>query len=546
MALSFSNNKNITSLSEDDMQLVEHQLLKILNSQYFKSAHQIQKFLAYVVHKTIAGQQQKLKQYTIAVEGLELPTNFDSDNNPVIRIIAGRVREKLKKYYDKEGENDPLVISVPKGSYIPSFAKKGRTQISPDTKDGVSCGPTLALVCFSDKTQNRTSNRLLFQMTDTLAKEFSNFLFSRLVVSIPNADISESNAVIQTMKNKYDADFTLVLHIHQLPQDKFELFYRLLDTETSEVICSESFDIDSQQAISKQTHIIGKITATVADILQGNLHIHWSRKLLESNQPIPKQYQTLAYYRHYTDNLSREAFAKSVQICEQALNRNPEDIVANVVFADYCRRDYVYGYKIIPSPMQKGKQAAETAVNLKPDSHEGHFALAQILFCTKEWKDSLREFDQARHISKFHVGVEYGTGFHLCMMGDWEKGMNLVNKAMALSNTYPTWFHLVPFLYYYRQGRYQEALGEARKIVAQNLIHGPMARCVGYAKIGDMEKSHLEYEETLRRFPYLTQNGETMLKRFFGDEELANTVWLDIIQIAKSYESSASNADVNS
>jgi len=546
MALSFTSNKNHSLLSEDDEQLVEHQLLKILDSQYFKSAHQIQKFLAYVVRKTIAGQQQKLKQYTIAVEGLELPTNFDSDNNPLIRIIAGRVREKLKKYYDKEGENDPLVISVPKGSYIPSFAKKGRTQTSPAAKDGLSCGPKLALVCFSDKTQNKTSNRLLFQITDTLAKEFSNFLFSRLVVSIPNADISESNAVIQTMKNKYDADFTLVLHIHQLPQNKFELFYRLLDTETEEVLCSESFDVNSEKPIRKQASILGRITASIADILQGNLHVHWSRKLLESNTPIPEQYQTLAYYRHYTDSLSRKAFAKSVHICQQALERNPDDVVANVIYADYCRRDYVYNYGLISSPLREGKQSAETAVNLKPGSHEAHFALGQILFCLGDWEDSLREFNQTRHISKFHAVVEYGTGFHLCLMGNWEKGMQLANKAMALSNTYPTWFHLVPFLNFYRQGRYQEALGEARKIVAQSLIHGPLARCVSYGKLGEMEKAHAEYEEVLNRFPYLMRNGEKMLKRFFANEELSNKIWQDVLMVTKSYESSASKADVNS
>lgn len=546
MALSFTSNHDLSSITEDDAQLVEHQLMKILASRYFKSAQQIQKFLAYVVRKKLAGQQKKLKQYTIAVEGLKLPTDFDSDNNPLIRIVAGRVREKLEKYYGKEGVDDPLVISVPKGSYIPSFSKKGRTQITPPIKDGVSCGPKLALLCFSDKNQNKTSNRLLFQMTDTLAKEFSNFLFSRLVVSIPNSDISESNIVVHTVKSKYDTDFTLILHIHQLPKNKYELFYRLLDSDTEEVLCSESFDVNPEVPISKQVNIIGKITANIADILQGVLHIHWSRKLLESNDTIPQQYQALAYYRHYTDSLDQGAFAKSVEICQQALERNPDDIVANVIWADYCRRDYVYNYDIIKTALESGKNCAERATSLKADSHEAHFALGQILFCLGEWEDSLREFNQARSISKYHTGIEYGTGFHLCLMGHWEEGLELANKAMALSNTYPSWFHLVPFLNYYRQERYKEALGEARKIRAQSLIHGPLARCVAYVKLENEEKAHAEFKEVLNRFPYLMRNGEKMLKRFFANEELANKIWQDVLTVEKSYELSANNADVNS
>ncbi len=546
MALSFSSNDDLSSITEDDAQLVEHQLMKILASRYFKSAQQIQKFLTYVVRKKLAGQQKKLKQYTIAVEGLKLPTDFDSDNNPLIRIVAGRVREKLEKYYAKEGVDDPLVISVPKGSYIPSFSKKGRTQISPPIKDGVSCGPKLALACFCDENQNKTSKRLLFQITDTLTKEFSNFLFSRLVVSIPNADISESNSVVQTVINKYDADFMLILHIHQLPQNKYDLFYRLLDTDTEEVLCSESFDVNPKVPFSKQANIIGKITANIADILQGTLHIHWSRKLLESSDTIPQQYQALAYYRHYNDSLGRNAFAKSVSICEQALKRNPDDVVANVIWADYCRRDHVYNYGIIKTPLKTGKDSAERATTLNKGSHEAHFALGQILFCLGEWEDSLRAFNQARSISKYHAGIEYGTGFHLCVMGHWEEGLELANKAMTLSNNYPSWFHLVPYLNYYRQDRYQEALDEARKIVAPSLIHGPLARCLAYGKLGKMEKAHAEFEEVLKRFPYLMRNGEKMLQRFFANEELANKIWQDILTVAKSYEASANNADVNS
>ena len=56
--------------------------------------------------------------------------------------------------------------------------------------------------------------------------------------------------------------------------------------------------------------------------------------------------------------------------------------------------------------------------------------------------------------------------------------MALVKKAMSLSSTYPAWFHLCPFLDYYRQGKYQEALSEAQKISTPGILHGPLARCI--------------------------------------------------------------------
>lgn len=511
------------SVTSNDAQLVEYQLMQILASPYFKSAQQLQKFLKYVVRKTLANQENHLKQYTIAVEGLELPTDFDSDNNPLIRIVAGRVRERLDKYYKKEGINDPLLISISKGNYIPNFIKKGRTLVSKKVESGVSTGPKLALVCFSDKTQNKTSNRLVIQVTDTLAKELSHFLFSRLVVSIPYADKSKSGQSV--MKEKYDADFVLALYIHQLPNDKYELLYRLLSTDPEEVLWSESYEIDNTIAINEQYSILAKITATIADLQQGIVLIHWARKLLEDKENIPPHYQTLVYYRHYSDYLNRAAFAEGVEVTKQALTRNPNDVVANIIYSDYCRREYVYNYGVIESPLITGKQCAETAVGLKADSHEAHFAMGQILFCLKEWDNCIHAFNTARSISKYHAVVEFGTGFHIALIGNWEEGLRLINKAISLSSSYPTWYHLIPFLNFYRQEMYLEGLFEAKKIVSKSLLHGPLARCISYAQLGEKEKAKIELEEVIKRYPLFMTNGKQMLTKFLGSEELAEKVW---------------------
>ena len=54
--------------------------------------------------------------------------------------------------------------------------------------------------------------------------------------------------------------------------------------------------------------------------------------------------------------------------------------ICKVLYADYCRRDYVYGFGVIDAPLKTGKKCAQDAVRLRPDSHEAHFVLGQILF----------------------------------------------------------------------------------------------------------------------------------------------------------------------
>ncbi len=528
------NSNNPSSITEDDAELVEHQLASILASPHFKSAKQMQNFLQYIVRKTLAGKGENLKQYTIAVETLGFPVDFDSDTNPVVRIMAGRVRDRLEKYYDNEGVNDPLVITVPKGSYTPLFEKKARTHQLPKAKKGHSKTPKLAVLCFSDETQDKESNRLLFQITDILAKELSHFLFSSLVVSIPHADKSDTRYAAAEIRDKFTADYMLVFYIQQLPKENYVLICRLVESETEEVLWSESFDVNSGQAFNEQYEIIGIVTAVVADLQQGVLHRHWARKLLEDESNIPEECKALAYYRHYSDDLSLQSFSMAVDVCEKKLKENPNDVVANILYADYCRRDYVYAFGVIDSPLEKGEVAAVNAIRLRPDSHEAHYSFGQILFCLGKHRRSLSEFNIARDICQYDAYIEYGVGFHFCLMGEWEEGCLLVKKVLELSTSSPGWFNITPFIYHFMHNNYKEALDHALKIDSPNIFHGALARCTAYAELGEMDAAKEELDDLLQRFPNFMEQGKPLLTRFLGSEEMADKIWEGILIASKS------------
>lgn len=521
---------DLSSISESDGERLDRQLTKILKSSHFKSAQQMQRFLTYIIEIALFGKGETLKQYTIAVEALGYPEDFDADSNPLVRILGGRVRGRLNKYYDNEGRDDPLIISIPKGSYLPIIEENlvSPTLIKNESKE--SQGPKLGIFCFKDNALGSESNALLSQISSTIAKELSHFIFSKLYVQIPYLGEARSDLICKDAKKKFNVDFTLLLFIQNLPQGKVELFYRLWDNKSEEVISSDFFDVVAGQPDNEKRFILNKISTVVADIFQGKLHIHWSRALLRDEPTIPEKYRVLAYYRHYVDSFGRDAFKKAVSYCQKALDRDSNDIVANVIFADYCRRDYVYSFNIIEDALGRGKRSAERAISLKPDSHEAHYAMAQILFCLNEWGQSIGQFNLAMDISKNHAVTEYGTGFHFCLMGRWEEGLSLVRKAMALSGTYPAWFNITPFLYHYIREDYKEALTEALKIIVPNLMHGPLARCACYAQLGEKVKAKEELDNLLIWCPKFMEDGPEILKRFLGSKELAEKLWGGVIK----------------
>jgi|GEM_PF-1784271 len=104
---------------------VEAALAKALKSAEFQSAPQLRSFLGFVVHATLNKKKEKIKGYTIAVEALGRPDDFNPVVDPIVRVEAARLRRRLEKYYAGSGAQDPVYITIPKGSYAPAFHRAG-------------------------------------------------------------------------------------------------------------------------------------------------------------------------------------------------------------------------------------------------------------------------------------------------------------------------------------------------------------------------------------------------------------------------------------
>ena len=103
---------------------VEEELEQIFKDSHFTESAILRKFLSFIVQETILGRANRLKEYTIAINVLEKPLNFNPQENGIVRIHAGRLRRALSQYYNEMGCNDQIVITIPKGKYVPFFANR--------------------------------------------------------------------------------------------------------------------------------------------------------------------------------------------------------------------------------------------------------------------------------------------------------------------------------------------------------------------------------------------------------------------------------------
>jgi len=109
------------SPDENAKQVILFELERVLSSQAFRSSDRSRQFLAYVVHSSLAGQIDNLKERSIGVEVYHRKADYATGEDPVVRINAGEVRKRLEQYYGSAPPDTTLRIDIPRGSYAPEF-----------------------------------------------------------------------------------------------------------------------------------------------------------------------------------------------------------------------------------------------------------------------------------------------------------------------------------------------------------------------------------------------------------------------------------------
>jgi Tol biopolymer transport system component len=104
---------------------VLEQLERMLGSTTFRGAERSSSLLRFVVEQTVQGHAERLKDYTLGAEVLKRGELFDPRTDPIARVEASRLRSRLDLYYATEGAADPVLISLPKGGYVPQFEARG-------------------------------------------------------------------------------------------------------------------------------------------------------------------------------------------------------------------------------------------------------------------------------------------------------------------------------------------------------------------------------------------------------------------------------------
>src|ERR1700746_640181 len=98
----------------------------ILRSTPFRTSRQCQDLFRHIVEHSLAGSDDSLRERVIGIEVFRRAPDYDTAEDPVVRLRAADVRKRLAQYYQTRGNSTAQwKIEIPTGSYKAQFHRHG-------------------------------------------------------------------------------------------------------------------------------------------------------------------------------------------------------------------------------------------------------------------------------------------------------------------------------------------------------------------------------------------------------------------------------------
>jgi len=99
-------------------------VVRIASSPAFQKTNRLRELLLFLCGRALSSADAVIREQEIGVEVFGRSPGYDTAQDNLVRVQASQLRKKLQQYFAAEGRDEPVVIEIPKGSYVPIFRNR--------------------------------------------------------------------------------------------------------------------------------------------------------------------------------------------------------------------------------------------------------------------------------------------------------------------------------------------------------------------------------------------------------------------------------------
>ncbi len=461
---------------------ISNQLEKILSSPEFATSARLQKLLRYIVTKTLAGNADELKEYTIAVDVFDRDESFDPQTSSIVRVEASRLRGKLEKYNAISGRNDPVRIDLPAGAYIPNFSIVAPSDNADNLSDSAETDGSeshssarhkltdafsisffavvtilIAVVAFSfwPRSERAGGRSASDQQALTVAvlplrnfsgdpaeDYFSQGMTDALITRLAQERIAhvtsmtsvmafkDSNQPIANIGNQLGATHLVEGSVMRV-DDKVRITVQLIEAVSDRHLWADSYERGMSDVLRLQDDVVERIVSSVAKKVTSG---HASTSNIAPDID-PVAYEAYLKGRFFLNLMTEDGFRKGISFFKQSIETAPEYAPSHSGMAVcYCLLGG-HGFEIVkPSEgMLAAKKGIMEALRLDSARAEPHAFLGIIqLKYDWDWQSAKDSFDRAVEINPSYARAHIFYSYYHEAMGDKDAAIRASEIARRL------------------------------------------------------------------------------------------------------------------
>jgi TolB-like protein len=502
---------------------IREQLKSIVDAPSFANQNKIRRFLSFIVEQTLAGNERKLKQYSIATEALGRDASFDPELDPIVRLEAGKMRKALEVYYLSEGASDQVRITVPKGGYVPAFS-----YAEPSFEHGrpTRAGTTL------DQSRLLVVPPSLLPGSD-LCRMIAHSLFEQLTVELAryndfSVGLPEgAEATMQfgtspyALANEYDARFVVTSGAGQTG-NKVRMTIRLHDVLTETIIWTESFDFNfgAETLVETQDRTARRVAADIADF-----HGVICRLLsveAASRDDGWSAHTAILRHRYIARITNERVYRRARADLEHGIAVAPYNSMLWAALAHTIFTGNVAGFDEDPDWLGLVERYAQHSFELDHGCAYGHVVAATLGIYNRDLDGTLETCRRIMEYNSHAPSTTLSAGFFRSLAGDWDTGAKMLSEALEMISHPPGWAFRATFLNYYRQGEYSRALFEIKRYHATEHFTPSLMKAAALSQLGRKEEARVAVAEVQRICPHFASLSERYFRSITGLDSLAD------------------------
>lgn len=420
-----------------ESETIRSQLGKLLKSRHFSAAPRMQRFLSYVVEQTLHCDGGSLKEWVLGAAVFDKGESFDPRTDPIVRIEAGRLRERLKRYYRTEGRNDPVVIEIRKGAYIPCFRKRQSAAATPQRNQpgarSQAAEHRIAVLPFTDLSPEQDQEFFCDGIVEELIGCLVKIPGLRVVAWSSTRRYKGAARDIRRIGTQLDVDSVLEGSVRKM-RARVRISVRLVRIADECCVRSETHEAPLKDLFSVQE----TVARAVVSGLSLELTEPQAKRLACRRTGDPEAYRLFLKGRYLANRRTEEGLAKGIQCFEQSIQSEPAYAPAWARLAECYVLLGWYGFAAARQVMPKARAAALKALEIGDDVAEAHTSLGLVReLYDWDWWGAEKEFWRASELNPGDASVLFECGFFLSRMTRLDEGLECMRRARQLDPLSP-------------------------------------------------------------------------------------------------------------